>query len=111
MSDLVIRLRGDGPDTSAAQRGQTYPRAHVVQDMGKDLANRFPSLSDVAIEQAWGGWIGISPDWLAIAGQVFGGACGVVRDRPPLLQGRRALRSSRRPRITPDGGPAFDGRT
>lgn len=59
-----------------AQRGQTYPLPdrvpdpRVVQDMGKDLANRFPSLSDVAIERAWGGWIGISPDWLAIAGQV-----------------------------------------
>ncbi|MEU4119910.1 FAD-dependent oxidoreductase [Kitasatospora sp. NPDC028055] len=38
----------------------------------QDLANRFPSLSDVAIERAWGGWIGISPDWLSIAGQVGG---------------------------------------
>ena len=59
-----------------AQRGQTYPLPDrvpdpaVVQDMGKDLSNRFPSLSDVAIERAWGGWIGISPDWLSVAGQV-----------------------------------------
>lgn len=59
-----------------AQRGQTYPLPDrvpdpgVVRDMGKDLADRFPSLSDVAIERAWGGWIGISPDWLSVAGQV-----------------------------------------
>lgn len=38
--------------------------------MAKDLSDRFPSLSDVAIAQAWGGWIGISSDWLAVAGQV-----------------------------------------
>ncbi|QYJ03515.1 FAD-binding oxidoreductase [Nocardioides panacisoli] len=59
-----------------AQRGLTYPLPDrvpdpgVVRDMGKDLSDRFPSLSDVAIERAWGGWIGITPDWLAIAGQV-----------------------------------------
>ncbi|WP_019853883.1 NAD(P)/FAD-dependent oxidoreductase [Actinopolyspora mortivallis] len=58
------------------QRGQTYPLPDrvpdpsVVRDMGKDLSNRFPSLSDVAIERAWGGWIGITPDWLSVAGQV-----------------------------------------
>ncbi|MEV0452115.1 FAD-binding oxidoreductase [Streptomyces sp. NPDC050600] len=58
------------------ERGRTYPLPdrvpdpRVVRDMGKDLADRFPSLSDVAIERAWGGWIGISPDWLSIAGQV-----------------------------------------
>ncbi|WP_398901651.1 NAD(P)/FAD-dependent oxidoreductase [Streptomyces sp. 1114.5] len=63
--------------TEAANlRGQTYPLPDrlpdpgVVRDMGKDLANRFPSLSDVAVERAWGGWIGVSPDWLAVAGQV-----------------------------------------
>ncbi|MFJ7250648.1 NAD(P)/FAD-dependent oxidoreductase [Kitasatospora sp. NPDC098652] len=61
-----------------AQRGRTFPLPdrvpdpRVVQEMGKDLANRFPSLSDVAIERAWDGWIGISPDWLSIAGQVGG---------------------------------------
>lgn len=38
--------------------------------MAKDLSDRFPSLSDVAIAQAWGGWIGVSSDWLAVAGQV-----------------------------------------
>lgn len=59
-----------------AERGQTYPLPdrvpdpELVRDMGKDLSHRFPSLSDVPIEKAWGGWIGFSPDWLAIAGQV-----------------------------------------
>lgn len=58
------------------QRGQRYPLPDrvpdpgLVRDMGKDLSDRFPSLSDVAIERAWGGWIGFSPDWLAVAGQV-----------------------------------------
>lgn len=59
-----------------AERGQTYPlpdrvpNPDVVKDMGRDLADKFPSLADVAIERAWGGWIGFSPDWLAVAGQV-----------------------------------------
>ncbi|WP_272589574.1 hypothetical protein [Streptomyces sp. M92] len=39
--------------------------------MGKDLANRFPSLSDVAIERAWGGWIGISPRITSGVGLTF----------------------------------------
>lgn len=59
-----------------AQRGGSYPLPDrvpdpsLVQEMGEDLSNRFPALSDVAIERAWGGWIGFSPDWLSIAGQV-----------------------------------------
>jgi len=59
-----------------AERGQTYPLPDrvpdpsLVQDMANDLSDRFPSLSDVAIARAWGGWIGISADWLSVAGQV-----------------------------------------
>ncbi|YAL83412.1 NAD(P)/FAD-dependent oxidoreductase [Dermacoccaceae bacterium W4C1] len=59
-----------------AERGQSYPLPdrvpdpELVKDMGKDLADKFPTLSDVAIERAWGGWIGISPDWLSVAGHV-----------------------------------------
>lgn len=59
-----------------AERGQSYPlpdrvpSPSLVQDMAKDLSDRFPSLSDVAIARAWGGWIGISSDWLSVAGQV-----------------------------------------
>lgn len=59
-----------------AERGKSYPLPDrlpdpsLVRDMANDLSNRFPSLSDVAIARAWGGWIGISPDWLSVAGQV-----------------------------------------
>ncbi|MHC6177772.1 NAD(P)/FAD-dependent oxidoreductase [Glutamicibacter sp. X7] len=49
---------------------ERVPSPELVQEMGKDLSDRFPSLSDVAIDRAWGGWIGFSPDWLAVAGQV-----------------------------------------
>lgn len=58
------------------QRGQTYPLPDrvpdpsVVQELADELSTRFPSLSDVAIERTWGGWIGITSSWLSLAGQV-----------------------------------------
>ncbi|MFI5498105.1 NAD(P)/FAD-dependent oxidoreductase [Nocardia asteroides] len=58
------------------ERGPGYPlpdrvpSPSLVQDMAADLADRFPTLADVSIAQAWGGWIGISADWLSVAGQV-----------------------------------------
>lgn len=58
------------------ERGQSYPLPErvpspsLIKDMAKDLSDRFPTLSDVSIAQAWGGWIGFSSDWLSVAGQV-----------------------------------------
>lgn len=58
------------------ERGLSYPLPErvpspsLVNDMAKDLSDRFPTLSDVSIARAWGGWIGITSDWLSVAGQV-----------------------------------------
>ncbi|MER6936590.1 FAD-binding oxidoreductase [Nocardioides sp. NPDC127514] len=58
------------------ERGTSYPLPEKVPDPGlvEELAGafatRFPSLSDVAINRAWGGWIAITSSWLPLAGQV-----------------------------------------
>ncbi|BAD56115.1 NAD(P)/FAD-dependent oxidoreductase [Nocardia farcinica] len=58
------------------ERGLSYPlpdrvpSPSLVKEMAADLSDRFPTLSDVSIAQAWGGWIGITADWLSVAGQV-----------------------------------------
>ncbi len=36
---------------------------------GPRIRERFPGLSDVRPQQAWGGWIGMSSTWLPVAGQ------------------------------------------
>jgi glycine/D-amino acid oxidase-like deaminating enzyme len=58
------------------ERGTSYPLTEKVPDpkLVRELASaferRFPSLADVAIERAWGGWIAITPSWLPVAGQI-----------------------------------------
>jgi glycine/D-amino acid oxidase-like deaminating enzyme len=59
-----------------AERGQTYPlpaRApdrKMIEELAGAFETRFPSLADVAVEQAWGGWIAITSSWLSVAGQI-----------------------------------------
>ncbi|MFE7227809.1 NAD(P)/FAD-dependent oxidoreductase [Nocardioides sp. NPDC057577] len=58
------------------ERGTSYPLPEKVPDPGlvEELAGafamRFPSLADVAINRAWGGWIAITSSWLPLAGQI-----------------------------------------
>ena len=58
------------------ERGTSYPLPEKTPDVGlvaelaAAFATRFPSLGDVAIERAWGGWIAITPSWLPVAGQI-----------------------------------------
>jgi glycine/D-amino acid oxidase-like deaminating enzyme len=58
------------------ERGTRYPLPEKVPDPGlvEELADafalRFPSLADVSIDRAWGGWIAITSSWLPLAGQV-----------------------------------------
>lgn len=59
------------------ERGTTYPLPaektpdpELVEELGRAFDTRFPSLSDVAIERAWGGWIAITSSWLPLAGQI-----------------------------------------
>lgn len=59
-----------------AERGKKYPLANkapdpaMVEELASAFRTRFPSLADVAVERAWGGWIAITSSWLAIAGKV-----------------------------------------
>jgi glycine/D-amino acid oxidase-like deaminating enzyme len=46
------------------------PNESVLKDIVKGFRQRFPSLSNVKVEKAWGGWIAMTPSWLPIAGQV-----------------------------------------
>ncbi|OXY92266.1 NAD(P)/FAD-dependent oxidoreductase [Streptomyces diastatochromogenes] len=58
------------------ERGTTYPLPQkkpdpaLVEELAEAFATRFPALSDVAIERAWGGWIAITSSWLPLAGQI-----------------------------------------
>ena len=49
---------------------ERHPDPAVVADLAKAFARRFPPLADVAIDRAWGGWIGITSTWLPVAGTV-----------------------------------------
>lgn len=56
------------------------PDPSIVADLVRGFRVRFPSLQDVAIRRAWGGWIGVTPSWLPVAGDVgprvsYGIAC------------------------------------
>lgn len=58
------------------ERGTTYPLPQkkpdpaLVEELAEAFATRFPALSDVAIDSAWGGWIAITSSWLPLAGQI-----------------------------------------
>lgn len=58
------------------ERGTTYPLPPkkpdpaLVEELAEAFARRFPALSDVAIDRAWGGWIAITSSWLPLAGQI-----------------------------------------
>ncbi|MGW1930325.1 hypothetical protein [Streptomyces sp. NPDC001919] len=43
----------------------------LVEELAGAFATRFPSLADVAVARAWGGWIAITSSWLPIGGNVF----------------------------------------
>ncbi|RKT87312.1 Glycine/D-amino acid oxidase [Saccharopolyspora antimicrobica] len=49
--------------------GAREPDPAVVADLACGFYDRFPSLRDVALERAWGGWIALTPSWLPVAGE------------------------------------------
>lgn len=59
------------------ERGTSYPLPTektpdpgLVEELAGAFATRFPSLADVEIRRAWGGWIAITSSWLPLAGQI-----------------------------------------
>lgn len=53
--------------------GARRPERRVVDDIIKGFRQRFPTLSDVTVERAWGGWIAMTPSWLPVAGRTAQG--------------------------------------
>ncbi|MFJ3660051.1 NAD(P)/FAD-dependent oxidoreductase [Streptomyces sp. NPDC090119] len=49
--------------------GSRQPDPSVVADLTRGFHDRFPSLRDVAVERAWGGWIAMTPSWLPVVGE------------------------------------------
>ncbi|GAA4842056.1 NAD(P)/FAD-dependent oxidoreductase [Saccharopolyspora rosea] len=59
------------------ERGTTYPLPPsktpdpaLVEELAEAFAMRFPTLADVSLERAWGGWIAITSTFLPLAGQL-----------------------------------------
>ncbi|HEY7010923.1 MAG TPA: FAD-binding oxidoreductase [Jatrophihabitantaceae bacterium] len=58
------------------ERGMAFPLPAkapdkaLVEELASAFALRFPALSDVKVERAWGGWIAITSSWLSVAGQI-----------------------------------------
>ena len=58
------------------ERGTTFPLPPktpdpaLVEELAEAFAMRFPTLSDVSVDRAWGGWIAITSTWLPLAGQL-----------------------------------------
>jgi len=49
--------------------GTRRPDAEVVDDLTAAFYGRFPTLTDVKPQSAWGGWIAMTPSWLPVAGE------------------------------------------
>jgi glycine/D-amino acid oxidase-like deaminating enzyme len=49
--------------------GAREPDPAVVADLARGFYDRFPSLRDVALQRAWGGWVALTPSWLPVAGE------------------------------------------
>ncbi|HEY3561305.1 MAG TPA: FAD-binding oxidoreductase [Kribbella sp.] len=58
------------------ERGTSYPLPEktpdpgLVEELATAFATRFPSLADISIDRAWGGWIAITSSWLPLAGRI-----------------------------------------
>ncbi|CAJ1582843.1 FAD-binding oxidoreductase [[Mycobacterium] wendilense] len=57
------------------ERGRSFPLPvkapdpKLVQELADAFHTRFPSLADVKVAGAWGGWIAITSSWLSVAGK------------------------------------------
>ena len=59
------------------ERGRSFPLPRdkapdpaLVAELTDAFHSRFPSLSDVQVARAWGGWIAITSSWLSLAGSL-----------------------------------------
>ncbi|MFD9906705.1 NAD(P)/FAD-dependent oxidoreductase [Streptomyces sp. NPDC059063] len=55
--------------TARGALGAREPDGAVVADLVRGFHERFPTLSDVAPQRAWGGWVAMTPSLLPVAGE------------------------------------------
>lgn len=55
--------------TARRARADRMPAQRIVDDLVRGFRERFPTMADVAPARAWGGWIGLTPSNMAVAGQ------------------------------------------
>lgn len=67
---IVIGVRRIERGTSYPLPKSKAPDPGLVQELEDAFHTRFPSLSDVKVAQAWGGWIAITSSWISLAGQL-----------------------------------------
>lgn len=67
---IVFGVRRLERGTSFPLPGDKEPDRALVEELATAFATRFPSLADVAVAQAWGGWIAITSSWLPVAGRL-----------------------------------------
>lgn len=67
---IVFGVRRLERGTSYPLPTEKVPDRGVVEELARAFDTRFPSLADVAVERAWGGWIAITSSWLPLAGQI-----------------------------------------
>ena len=67
---IVFGVRRLERGTSYPLPAEKVPDPALVEELAEAFATRFPSLADVAVARAWGGWIAITSSWLPLAGQI-----------------------------------------
>lgn len=57
------------PQPARGLLGDRKPDRAVVGDIANGFSERFPTLRDVSLRRAWGGWIAMTGSWLPVAGE------------------------------------------
>jgi glycine/D-amino acid oxidase-like deaminating enzyme len=67
---IVIGVRRIQRGTAFPLPKHKTPDPDLVKELEDTFHTRFPSLSDVKVAQAWGGWIAITSSWISLAGKL-----------------------------------------
>ncbi|GGO86146.1 putative oxidoreductase [Nocardioides phosphati] len=67
---IVIGVRRIERGTSYPLPKDKAPDLGLVKELEDAFHTRFPSLADVKVAQAWGGWIAITSSWISLAGKL-----------------------------------------
>lgn len=67
---IVMGVRRLERATSYPLPRDKAPDPGLVRELEGAFHTRFPSLADVKVAQAWGGWIAITSSWVSLAGQL-----------------------------------------